>query len=41
MQCGATEFFQAYKTNREALGFDVPTRWYGAQLSVVTKHGEK
>ena len=28
MQCGTSGLFQAYKTNMEALGLDVPTSWY-------------
>lgn len=39
MQCGAAGFFQAYKTNMEALGLDVPTSWYGTQVSIMTKLG--
>jgi len=39
MQCGAAGFFQAYKANMEALGLDVPTSWYGTQVSILTKLG--
>jgi hypothetical protein len=39
MQCGTPGFFQAYKTNMEALGLDVPTSWYGTQVTLLTKLG--
>ena len=39
MQCGVAGFFQTYKTNMEALGLDVPSSWYGAQVTVLTKLG--
>ena len=39
MQCGAAGFFLAYKTNMEALGLEVPTSWYGTQVSILTKLG--
>ncbi|CAB3711651.1 hypothetical protein LMG24076_04032 [Trinickia soli] len=39
MQCGATGFFRVYKTNMEALGLDVPTSWYGTQVTILTKLG--
>lgn len=39
MQCGAAGFFLAYKTNMEALGLDVPTSWYGTQVTILTKLG--
>lgn len=39
MQCGGAGFLQAYKTNMEALGLDVPTSWYGAQVTILTKVG--
>ena len=39
IQCGGAGFFQAYKTNMEALGLDVPTSWYGSQVTVLTKLG--
>ncbi len=39
MQCNAAGFFLAYKKNMEALGLDVPTSWYGTQVTILTKLG--